>query len=170
LYSFDSSAIIDLWVNYPIQNPHFKPIWGWFYTQVKNEKFVISETALKEVKAHILYDKLEKNNPESKKFIDILDDFIIQGNSRESLRFVMKVKKLLNIEEENYGKGVGENDLYIIANAKIYNTILVNNENIQFNPLPIKKFNYKIPAVCGMTEIGVKSINLVDLLNIKDLW
>lgn len=53
LYSFDASAMIYLWDNYPIQNPNFDSMWQWFFGQVAQENFVISDVAIKEVKQKI---------------------------------------------------------------------------------------------------------------------
>jgi hypothetical protein len=55
LYSFDASAMIYLWDNYPIQNPNFDSMWQWFFGQVVQENFVISDVAIKEVKQKIWY-------------------------------------------------------------------------------------------------------------------
>jgi len=81
----------------------------------------------------------------------------------KSLLTAQQIKTLLGIVEERYTKGVGENDLLIIAIAKETSTTLVSEEARQ-NNLPSLKSNYKIPAVCEMSEVGVTCISFVELL------
>ncbi len=78
----------------------------------------------------------------------------------------------MEIEEDNYhGKGVGENDLLIIASAKRNNSILVTNEERQGDATKIKiKAKFKIPAVCNLGEVNIKNINLAELLHLDSLW
>lgn len=171
MYSFDASAIVDLWDNYPIQNPHFKPVWDWFNIQVKQENFVISETALKEVKGKVLFNKIIDKIPESSFFIEILDSIKVCDRVTDDLNTVQQIRALLGIQEDNYGTGVGENDLFIIANAKRNRHILVNNEKRQPNPQNIQnKTKYKIPAVCNLDKVNVENINLTELLHLDALW
>ena len=80
-----------------------------------------------------------------------------------SFRTAQQIKTLLAIIEEEYTKGVGENDLFIISIAKETTTTLVSEEARQ-NNLPSLKSNYKIPAVCEMPEVGVKCISFIELL------
>ena len=174
MYSFDASAIVDLWDNYPIQNPHFAPMWDWFKTQVEQKVFCISDIALKEVKDKIIYKSeygsLEKDIPKSKLFIQALNTITLNKITADDLISVQHIKTLLDIQEDNYStKGVGENDLLIIANAKNNGTILVTNENRQ-NNLPNIKAKYKMPAVCNLNEVNLKNKNLAELLHISDLW
>ena len=70
----------------------------------------------------------------------------------------MRIKNLLEIGEDGYGKGVDENDLIIIATAKIHGVELVTNEGVQA-VLPVQKRNYKIPAVCNMDSVKVYSLD-----------
>jgi hypothetical protein len=161
--------MIDLWDNYPIQNPHFDAIWNWFKLKVESGEFVISKIAFNEIKDKILFEKITEDIPEANKFIDILDNFIVYEQTEQELIIALTIKQSLEIEEDNYGKGVGYNDLCIIANSKATNTILINNEGIQ-NIKPKEKRSYKIPAVCNMPEVGVTSINLVELLHNNHLW
>ncbi len=57
-----------------------------------------------------------------------------------ALLLASQIKALLDIEEEKYTKGVGENDLFIIAVAKETNMILISEEGRQ-NKLPQLKSN-----------------------------
>lgn len=144
LYSFDASAMIYLWDNYPIQNPNFDSMWQWFFGQVAQENFVISDVAIKEVKQKILYSKLEKDIPESAVFIKILNTIIVHKKTPEDLKTVQTIKSTLKIDGEAYGKGVGENDLLLMQKDKALfwlqmkqgRLILVkhNQEIIKFQP------------------------------------
>lgn len=159
LYSFDASAIIDLWVNYPFNNKVFEPLWSKFVENIENEVFVISDIALCEAKLKI----------DSEEFSHVIENIKIYKKEGVDLIEAQNIKMLLEIEEDNYGGGVGENDIFIIAISKRIQTILINNEKRQ-PILPSDKSNYKMPAVCNLPRIGVKNINLTDLLHEPSLW
>jgi hypothetical protein len=53
-------------------------MWQWFFGQVEQENFVISDVAIKEVKQKILYRELEIDIPESAVFIKILNTIIVK--------------------------------------------------------------------------------------------
>lgn len=169
LYSFDASALIDLWDNYPIQNIVFEDLWDKFAENVENKIFVISDVAIEEVRNKILYDKITQDIPKSANFKDILNEIKVIKKENVDLVTVQKIHDLLEIVEDNYGEGVGENDIFIIAIAKRTQTILVNNEATQPN-LPQNKSKYKIPAVCSLSGVNVESINLTELLHEPNLW
>jgi predicted nucleic acid-binding protein len=172
LYNFDACAIIDLWDNYPIQSPHFNSVWEWFADHVNQKSFIISDIAIDEVKQKILYDGIQKAVPKSIELINILDNFTVVKKTASDLLMTQQIKKLLDIEEDGYHtKGVGENDLMIIANAKGNNAVLVTNEERQGDANKIKvKAKYKIPAVCNLNAVQVENINLAELLHIDSLW
>ncbi len=153
MYSFDASSMIHAWDNYPISNPHFESLWQWFAEQIDNSQFGISKIALDEV-SHKIPECGEwlKNN-----------HIKVYPLTPRSLLTAQQIKTLLGILEEEYTKGVGENDLFIISIAKETTTTLVSEEARQ-NNLPSLKSNYKIPAVCKMPEVGVKCITFIDLL------
>lgn len=75
----------------------------------------------------------------------------------------MRVKALLGIEEERYGKGVDENDLIIIATAKMKGYELVTNEAVQLSGNKQRQ-NWKIPAVCDMDTVHVAWISYLNYL------
>ena len=81
----------------------------------------------------------------------------------------MDLKSKLGIVDDNYHpKGVGENDLLIIASAKVNQRRLVTNEARQDTNLPSNPARYKIPAVCGLAGIDVPTLNFLDLLQESD--
>ena len=153
MFSFDASSMIHAWDNYPPVNPHFGSLWQWISDEVKSKQFGISRKSLDEVshKMPECGNWLKSNNIE------------IYPLTAKSLSIAQQIKTLLSIVEEQYTKGVGENDLLIIAIAKETETTLVSEESRQ-NRLPALRSNYKIPAVCDMQEVGVKCINFLDLL------
>ncbi len=80
------------------------------------------------------------------------------------LQEAMRIKGLLGIVGDNYhAKGVGENDLLIIATARTQGVELVSNEAIQkIRPdIPAKR---KIPAVCAMPEVSFSCINFLEFI------
>ncbi len=154
MYSFDSSSVIYAWDTYPIKSSLFESFWKWFAENIENGQFVISKIALDETNHKI---------PELKEWlVDSGIEITIYNRELNDLHEVQKIKHLLDIEEDNYAKGVGENDLFIISIAKRNNTTLVTDEEKQPNLPNKKKSNYKIPAVCGL--IGTKCISFNDLI------
>lgn len=105
MYSFDASATVDLWDNYPIQNPHFKSIWDWFEMQVEQEVFSISVVALNEVRHKIEHNSLEEDIPESKLFIQALNRITTHKLTADDLKVVQYIKALLDIQEDDYASG-----------------------------------------------------------------
>lgn len=75
----------------------------------------------------------------------------------------MRIKNLLEIVEDRYGSGVDENDLIIIATAKLNGSELVTNEAFQPALNRLKK-NWKIPAVCNMDTVNVEWTGFLDYL------
>jgi len=153
MYSFDASSMIHAWDNYPPANPHFESLWEWIAENISDRQFSISKKAFEEVNHKI---------PECGKWLKDNHIEMIPLTST-GLLIAQEIKTLLGIVEEQYTKGVGENDLLIIAMAKESNTILISEESRQ-NNLPALKSNYKIPAVCNMQEVQVECINFLELL------
>ncbi|CAC9615149.1 hypothetical protein [uncultured Gammaproteobacteria bacterium] len=158
MYILDASALIDLWDNYPITNPVFKSLWGKFKENIDEEIFVISSVALDEAKKKI--DQIE--------FTQIVENITVYKKEAVDLEEAITIKNLLDIQEEGYGSGVGENDIFIIVIAKRTNSILITNEKRQPS-LKQQKRSYKMPTVCNLSEVGVRNINLLELLRL-DLW
>lgn len=153
MYSFDASSMIHAWDNYPPENPHFDSLWQWFSEQIDNKNFGISAKSLDEVSHKIpeCGDWLKNKNIE------------VYPLTATSLGTAQEIKALLGIAEEEYTRGVGENDLLIISIAKENETTLVSEESRQ-NNLPVLKSNYKIPAVCDLPEVNLECVCFLDLL------
>ena len=79
------------------------------------------------------------------------------------LEEALRIQGLLGIQNDQYGGGVGENDILIIATAKIEGVDLISDENKQPN-LPENMKNYKIPAVCALPSVQVGSLNFLELI------
>ncbi len=75
----------------------------------------------------------------------------------------LRIKKLLGIQGELYGSGVGENDLLIVATARAQNTDLLTDEARQPS-VPLDRRKYKIPAVCALPEVQVKTLSFVEYI------
>ena len=70
------------------------------------------------------------------------------------LNKAMRIKRLLGILNDNYhSKGVGENDIFIIATALAHKAELVSEERRQ-QISPLEPSKRKIPAVCSMKELA----------------
>lgn len=152
MQTFDASSIIYAWDNYPPEQ--FPPLWRWIADQIAAEHFSIPSVAFEEV---------ERRSPDCAKWLD--DQGVERlAMSNDIVQEAFRIKRLLEIEGDGYGaKGVGENDLLIIATAKIHGLELVSNEGRQ-NQLPAVLANCKIPAVCAMADVGVSCIDFISLI------
>ncbi|MEW8683517.1 MAG: DUF4411 family protein [Candidatus Thiodiazotropha endolucinida] len=152
MHVFDASSIIHAWINYPIDN--FPPMWNWFSSQIDSGEFSIPRVALEEVSL---------KSPECGKWLNNNDINVLQLTN-DVLQLAAEIKHLLGIDEDEYhAKGVGENDLFIIATAKLSNATLVSDERRQFR-LPDVMSKCKIPAVCDLDEVGVVCIPFIELI------
>ena len=152
---FDASSMIYAWDNYPARQ--FPGLWEWMAAQISAKKLVMPSVAFEEV-AH--------KTPECGEWL--------KGNGLELLEIsnailqeAMRIKSLLGIAGDSYhAKGVGENDILIIASARTHRTELVSNEGRQTSvEKPAKR---KIPAVCAMTEVSVHCINFIEFIKKSD--
>ena len=76
----------------------------------------------------------------------------------------MSIKQAIGVANDQYHpKGVDENDLLIIAAAKVHGAKLITNEARQFG-LQVEARKYKIPAVCDMPSVGVVSMNFLEYI------
>jgi len=149
---FDASSIVYGWDNYPIQQ--FPALWEWIAGQTGGGEAVISRVAFDEV-THVAPECanwLRDNNIER---LDITNE-VVQN--------AMQIKSDLGILNDGYhSEGVDENDLLIIATAKVEGAELISDERRQTSlPRNIKRF--KIPAVCNMSKVAISCINFVDYI------
>jgi Domain of unknown function (DUF4411) len=148
----DASSIIYAWDNYPLDQ--FPALWVWLASQLSQKLLTIARCAFDEVKTKTpeCGDWLSANAVE---IVDI---------SNAVLSEAMRIKKLVGIVAENYHpKGVGANDITIIATARINGASLVSNEGVQ-TTAPLEPSKRKIPAVCAMTGIGVECLSFLSYI------
>jgi len=152
MQAFDASSMIYAWDNYPLRQ--FPPLWKWMSAQIEGKLLVMPSVALEEVgnKAPDCGEWLKDND---------LEQLSI---SNAILHDAKRIKGLLNIVGDSYHpKGVGENDILIIATARAHGAELVSDEEKQ-RILPHVLSKRKIPAVCDMTEVSVACINFVEYI------
>jgi predicted nucleic acid-binding protein len=152
MYTFDASSIIHAWDNYPIE--HFPPLWNWLSEQIADGHNSIPLVAM---------DEVNSKTPECHAWLKA-QGITVLPLTNAILQQAARVKILLEIAEDNYhSKGVGENDLFIIATAKFAGLTLVSEEGRQFR-LPEVKAKYKIPAVCSLQDVAVECINFIEFI------
>lgn len=153
---FDASSMIYAWDNYPINQ--FPGMWEWMATQIEEQRLVMLNVAFEEV---------TNKTPECGKWLE--ENNITQlETTNEILQEALRIKKLLGIDGDKYhAKGVGENDLFIIATARVHKAGLVSDEKRQ-NALLKEPTKRKIPAVCAMKEVNVLCINFLEFIKRSD--
>lgn len=149
LRHIDASAAIDLWTTYPIAQ--FPLLWKWVESEFSRKDMAISRIALEETGFRI---------PDCRANIESFGVTGLQIGNDEVLE-ALAIKSLLGIVNDEYGSGVDENDILIIASAKVQHAQLVTNEALQ-PKLPASPRNYKMPAVCGLPAIQVPCCRLID--------
>jgi hypothetical protein len=149
---FDASSVIYAWDNYPLDQ--FPPLWKWLGSQVQEQSLAIPEVAFDEVthKAHDCADWLKQY------------DVRHLAVSNAILANALSIKTLLGIVGEKYHpKGVGENDILIIATTQMHNAELISDEGRQ-KIAPDVLAKRKIPSVCSLPEVAVPCINFLDFI------
>lgn len=148
---FDASSMIYAWDNYPANQ--FPGLWEWLADQIADNTLVMPRVA---------FDEVEHKTPECAEWLRENGLRLLEtGNS--VMREAMRIKGLVGISGDNYHDGVGENDLFIIATAKLHGGELVSDERRQPN-LPKDSRRFKIPAVCAMAEVAVPCMNFIEFL------
>ncbi len=149
---FDASSIIHAWDNYPPEL--FPPLWDWLSQEVMDGNLAIPGVAL---------DEVGKKTPECAAWLKD-NDITVFPLTSDVLAESLRIKHLLGIEEDQYNaKGVGENDIFIIATASVNGLMLISDEGRQFVK-PANRAKYKIPAVCELEDVGVTCINFLQLI------
>ena len=152
MLAFDASSMIYAWDNYPPDQ--FPRLWAWMAEKVADGEFVMAQVAFEEV---------QKKAPDCAKLLagsDLVQIKIDNNILQESLR----IKQRLGIVGDNYHpNGVGENDVLIIAVAKVKNMELVSDESRTIKQ-PQENRKLKIPGVCLLPDVAVSCINFLDLI------
>lgn len=149
---FDASSMIYAWDNYPISQ--FPPLWDWMSSQIEENKLVMPSVA---------FDEVARKVPECGEWLREKKLVRLEINNA-ILQKAFHIKNLLGIVDDKYhSKGVGENDIFIIATAHIHGAELVSDEERQ-NILPAEPSKRKIPAVCNLDAVNVTCINFVEFI------
>lgn len=150
--AFDASSIIHAWDNYP--PGQFPAVWRWLAQEIASQRIVICEVA---------YHEVERKFVDPFKWLKEQDIEVISMNT-DMLAVAASIKSDLEIEGDKYhGKGVGENDILIVASACVEGHELITNEERQ-RTLPKVLAKYKIPAVCDLDSVAVPCIAFIDLI------
>lgn len=148
----DASAIIYAWDNYP--RAQFPGLWGWLANELKKHELAISAVALEEVAQMAPDCATWLKNAEVLR-LPISDAVVMTA---------MAIKSAIGVVNDQYHpKGVDENDLFIIASAKVHGAELISNEARQFGA-QVETRKYKIPAVCDMPSVGVTTLNFLEYI------
>lgn len=149
MHIFDASSIIHAWDNYPQQQ--FPPFWNWIETQVTSKNLAMPRRA---------FDEVKDRCPGCWEWLKKYDLLVIQMDTG-ILNEAVRIKELPGIANDQYhSKGVGENDIFIIATAKEKGFPLVSNEAVQSESIKVPS-KRKIPAVCNLPQVGVLCIPLI---------
>lgn len=148
---FDASSMLYAWDNYPVAQ--FPGLWTWMADRVAQGVIRMSEVAVEEV-GHKAPECVTWLKDAGLQKMPVTEAILLEA---------FRIKGLLEIEEDKYGAGVDENDLYIIATAKLHACELVTDE--AFQPSANKqKRNWKIPAVCNMESVQTPWIDFLDYI------
>ena len=152
MQTFDASSIIYAWDNYPVDQ--FPPVWDWIATEIEQHIFSIPRVA---------FDEVKQKAPDCAQWLsDAGVNLLLVTN--EVLQEAMRIKSLLQIQEDQYHPGgVGENDVLIIATARTEELVLISNEARQIN-LPETPAKKKMPAVCADPQVAVDCIDFITLI------
>ena len=149
---FDASSMIYAWDNYPVRQ--IPGLWKWLAVQIEEKKLVMPSVAFEEV---------AKKTPDCGEWLEENDMKQLEI-SNAILQDAKHIKELLSIADDNYHpKGVGENDILIIATARAHRAELVSDEERQ-PALPKEPSKRKIPAVCSMKEVALSCINFIEYI------
>ena len=148
---FDASSMIYAWDNYPIAQ--FPGLWTWMADRVAQGVIRMSEVAVEEV-GHKAAECVAWLKGAGLQKMPVTEAILLEA---------FRIKNLLEIEEDKYGAGVDENDLYIIATAKLHAWELVTDEAFQTSANKLKR-NWKIPAVCNMESVHTPWIGFLDYI------
>lgn len=148
---FDTSSIVYAWDNYPIEQ--FPPLWRWLANEITDGRVMFPEVVVGEV-AKVSADCKDWLSDNGLTMVPTTEAVLLEA---------LRIKGLLGIGEQ-YGNGVGENDLLIVATAKISGVNLVTDEKVQLDLSKTKLSNYKIPAVCNMVSVNVSSCDFLEFI------
>lgn len=152
---FDASSMIHAWDNYPLRQ--FPGLWDWLGARIAEREIQMPRIA---------FDEISHKSPECCDWLKSCGIELIDVGNEIALQS-LRIKELLGIVNDNYHpKGVDENDLLIIATARVSGAELISDESRQKLPdVPAKR---KIPIVCEMKEVDVPCMNFIDYIKQAD--
>lgn len=152
MQAIDASSMIHAWDNYPIT--HFPRMWDWLANEVGEQRLYLPNAAFTEVGHKV---------PDCCAWLNGCNCGVTK-ESNAILQAALSIKQLLGIQNDQYHQdGVDENDVLIIATAKVNGHALISNESRQTR-LPNNLKRYKIPAVCSHANVGVNCNNFIEYL------
>ncbi|QYD69144.1 DUF4411 family protein [Paraburkholderia edwinii] len=152
MQAFDASSMIYAWDNYPIDQ--FPRLWAWMANEVASQRLAMAVVAMEEV-GHKAPECLAWIKDQGACRLEISGGVLAEA---------MRIKALMGIVDDRYSpKGVDENDLLIIAAAKVNGRELISNEARQL-ALPLDIAKCKIPAVCGMDGVQWPCLDFLDYI------
>ncbi|MBK8578193.1 MAG: DUF4411 family protein [Candidatus Accumulibacter sp.] len=143
--------MIEAWDNYP--PGQFPGLWAWMADRVEKGLIRMSDIAVEEVGHKVPECIVWLRNANLRK-ISVSGAILLEA---------FRIKGMLDIEEDKYGSGVDENDLIIIATAKLNDCELITNEAFQAYASKQKR-NWRIPLVCNMDTVNVPWIDFLGYL------
>ena len=148
---FDASSIIYAWDNYPIEQ--FPGLWDWMSKQVDARSILMPSIAFQEV---------DNKMPECASWLKNGNIKLLPVTNIVTQK-ALKIKRLLGIVSDRYhNKGVGENDILIVATANVNDLILISEEQQATKPDILSKS--KIPTVCAMKEVSVPCMKFIEYI------
>jgi hypothetical protein len=151
---FDASSSLYAWDNYPIEQ--FPKLWEWLGNLVKRQQIVFAAAA---------FNEIGHKSPECSEWLEANYAFKVSVDNAIT-KAALDIQTKLGILQDNYGNGVDENDIFVIATAKIKLFGVVSDEAIQ-SKAPTNIKNSKIPLVCSMNGIQVPCKNFITYLKIS---
>jgi len=156
MYMLDASSMVHAWENYPLAN--FPPFWAWMAAQIDLERISIPRAA---------YEEVGHKCPECKDWLKQVEIRRIDPTN-SILQHALAIKGLLGIHNDAFHpKGVDENDIVIIATAKVAGWVLVSEEGVQ-GIRPKDRRRFKIPAVCGLPEVAVQHVTVIEMIRAEN--
>jgi hypothetical protein len=148
---FDASSTLWAWDNYPLAQ--FPKLWEWIGDLVMREEIVFASVA---------FEEIGHKAPECCAWLDQRQAKKINVNNAIA-QAALAIQAILGIVNDEYGSGVDENDIFVIATAKCLNCSVVSDEAVQaLAPKNIKKS--KIPLVCSMPGVDVPCKDFIAFL------